>query len=505
MNNKVFAVSYSRYSSTNQREESIEAQEYDINNYADRNNIEIVKYFRDEAVSGTSVKGRNCFENMIDYCLEHKEVKIVLCHKVDRFARNIEDYWHYRNVLINNGNTICFVVDGINTELPTSIIQESIMGATAQGYSTNLKNEVMKGLKTNARKCQHTGGRPCLGFNVNPTTKLLEINEDEKEIVECIFELYGKKNYTYREIIKYLNSQGYKTKLGGEFKQNSLYEILSNPKYNGVYVYNRRSSAKDNKRNNHRMKPGSEIITIPGGCPKIIEDELWEAVQKRMKENKDRLHVYSSKETYLLKGKIFCECGEPMYGNRRYSGRNKNLYVTYGCKGRQNKSGCTMKEINKGYIENFVVRQIGSFIFSKRNMPSLVKALNEYADTDNKTLAAQKQSYRKKISNYTYKINNIIRAVESGINQPVFNDKIAEYNDRISYYKQLIETADNEIPPEYSEEDVLNAKKRFIKKVFSNDAAVRALIDRYVDKVVIGENEIKLILMVDAKVSDCYR
>lgn len=164
-----------------------------------------------------------------------------------------------------------------------------------------------------------------------------------------------------------------------------------------------------------------------------------------------------------------------------------------------------MKEINKAYIEKFVVRQIGSFIFSKRNMASLVKALNEYAAIDNKTLAAQKQSYRKKISNYTYKINNIIRAVESGINQHVFNDKIAEYNDRISYYKQLIETVDNETPSKYSEEDILKAKKRFIKKVFSNDAAARALIDRYVDKVIVGENKIKLLLMVDAKVSDCYR
>jgi len=503
--NKPLAVSYSRYSSTNQRTERIEAQEYDIKNYAEKNNIKIVKYFRDEAVSGTSVKGRNHFEDMINYCLEHEEIKFVLCHKLDRFARDLEDYWHFRNTLVNNSKTICYVIDNVTTDSPACLIQEAIIGANAQGYSANLKSEVMKGLKTNARNCQHTGGHPCLGFEVNPVTKLLEVNEDEKEIIERIFELYGKKGYSYTEIINDLNSKGYKTKLGGEFKQSSLYEILTNPKYNGVYVYNRRSAAKSKKRNNHKMKPENEIISIPNGCPKIIDDELWEAVQKRMKSNKNRLHKYSSKEVYLLKGKIFCECGELMYGNRRHSGRFKNLYVTYACKGRQKKSGCTINEINKIYIENFVIRQIKSFIFCKSNMNNLIKALNKYSENQNINYDSQKRSYQKKISNYNYKINNIIKAVESGINQPAFNDRVAEYTEKINYYKKMIEDIDNISVPVFSESDILLAKKKFIDKVLSNDSTARDLIDSYVDKVIVGENDIEVILNIDTKVSDCYR
>ena len=58
------AVVYARFSSDNQRDESIDAQLRAINEYADKNNIKIVKVFADRAKSATSDK-RPEFQNLI--------------------------------------------------------------------------------------------------------------------------------------------------------------------------------------------------------------------------------------------------------------------------------------------------------------------------------------------------------------------------------------------------------------------------------------------------------
>lgn len=43
----------------------------------------------------------------------------------------------------------------------------------------------------------------------------------------------------YNRILRYLNGMGYKTKRGNKFGKNSLYSILTNEKYTGVFVFNK--------------------------------------------------------------------------------------------------------------------------------------------------------------------------------------------------------------------------------------------------------------------------
>ena len=71
----------------------------------------------------------------------------------------------------------------------------------------------------------------------------------------------------YNAIIDRLNFLGYVTKAGKLLGKNSLYEILNNEKYIGVYTFNKISRGSSRgKRNAHKLKPDSEIIRIEGGC-----------------------------------------------------------------------------------------------------------------------------------------------------------------------------------------------------------------------------------------------
>ena len=59
------AAIYARYSSSGQREESIEGQIRECTDFAERNNITIVKIYADKAVSGKSTEKRDEFRQMM--------------------------------------------------------------------------------------------------------------------------------------------------------------------------------------------------------------------------------------------------------------------------------------------------------------------------------------------------------------------------------------------------------------------------------------------------------
>lgn len=68
---------------------------------------------------------------------------------------------------------------------------------------------------------------------------------------------------SYADISEELNQRGWHTRRGMEFGKNSLYEILRNEKYAGVYTFRRSTPANPNgKRNNHGNR--SDMIRVEG-------------------------------------------------------------------------------------------------------------------------------------------------------------------------------------------------------------------------------------------------
>ena len=95
------AVIYARYSSDNQREESIEGQIRECTAYAEKNGITIVKHYIDRAISAKT-DNRPEFQQMIKDS-DKTLFDIVLVWKLDRFARNRYDSARYKTQLKKNG------------------------------------------------------------------------------------------------------------------------------------------------------------------------------------------------------------------------------------------------------------------------------------------------------------------------------------------------------------------------------------------------------------------
>lgn len=233
------AVAYARYSSDNQRQESIDAQVRAIKEYCKKNEIFLIHTYVDEAVSATSDQ-REEFLRMVEDA-KNGTFQLCIVHKLDRFARNRYDSAFYRRELEKCGVKVMSVLEQLD-DSPESIILESVLEGIAEYYSKNLAREVRKGLNENALSAKHNGGIAPLGYEVTPDRKY-KINEVEAESVRLIFSMYSN-GYGYNLICSELNRRGLKTKLGRPFGKGSTADILRNEKYIGRYVWNKRLSKK---------------------------------------------------------------------------------------------------------------------------------------------------------------------------------------------------------------------------------------------------------------------
>ena len=88
-------VIYARYSSDNQREESIEGQLRECKAFAEKNGIQIIDTYIDRAMS-TKTDNRPDFQKMIKDSAK-QQFETVIVWKLDRFARNRYDSAHYKS------------------------------------------------------------------------------------------------------------------------------------------------------------------------------------------------------------------------------------------------------------------------------------------------------------------------------------------------------------------------------------------------------------------------
>ena len=483
------AVAYARFSSDMQREESIEAQLIAIKAYAESNGYVVIRAYVDKAITGTT-DNRPEFRRMM-FDARNQEFDAVIVHKFDRFARDRNLSLTAKNTLQKFGVSLLSVVEHL-TDDPESIILESVILGMNEYYSKNLAREVMKGLRVNASKCLHTGGKPCLGYDVDPQTLKLVINEFEAEAVRIIFKRY-LEGESYTSINKELNSKGYTTKRGLPFGKNSLYEILHNEKYTGVYTYNKSASKNfEGKFNRHKIKPESEIIRVEGGVPAIISKEDFDEVQKKLMSRKNKAGSYTAKQEYLLSNKIICgECGSTFNGCSRKANETHPLYVSYRCSKRNRDIKCKNPEVRRELIEAIVLKKLSDIIFDEKTVPLLVDRYNEYVRTKNVETAHQLEVNSAEVKKCVRDINHIVELLMD-VQSPTLKEKLRE----LEIKKALLEANSDELKKKL---DSLSIDEKRLKVLFKEAKKMleegtlknkKLLIDKYVKCVTVYKDRI---------------
>ena len=194
--------------------------------------------------------------------------------------------------------------DEYNWEPCTSCTEKGYIKIIPSGDSNGGKNQFVVVLRD--MKCRNNGGTLAYGYSVDKGTGALVVNPKTAPIVREIFSRYDKGELI-KDIVKDLNARGLRNNFGRPFQASAMTILLKSRKYIGDYCY------------------GDMII--PGGVPALVEKDVFERVQKRMKANKKSPGRVKAKEEYLLSGKMFCgTCGGYMVGE---SGKSRNGMIYY--------------------------------------------------------------------------------------------------------------------------------------------------------------------------------
>ena len=451
------AVGYCRYSSSNQREESIEAQIRAIEQYCKTKGIELIRFYKDEAISGTSIKDRESFLEMISDS-KTGEFELVIVHKYDRFARNRYDHAIFERKLNGNNVLLISVLEELN-DSPESIILKSVLTGMNEYYSLNLSREVKKGKKENALKGVHNGGLPPLGYDLDENKKYI-VNQEEAKIVRLIFSL-AYQGLTYADIANTLNEQGYKNKSGSNFKKTSIRDTLLNMKYIGIYFLGLK-----NRKGTYLKDP----LIIENSHEAIVEKSVFYKVQERFKISKNKPRK-RKENYYLLTSHCTCGlCGAAYVGGYRTKNRYGTVYYGYQCRTRKNNTkSCKNRYIRKENLEKAIVYAIKTEILSDKNIKIISKDLyNILRKGFDKSKEIEK--CKKEIEKWNNKSLKLLeKNLEGVILDEIFCIKNQEINQELNLLKSKLYSLQESNGKSFTKEGIEiylhNLKNRFNEKI----------------------------------------
>ena len=488
------AVLYARFSSDNQREESIEAQLRAMHEYCSRNSIVIIHEYCDRAKSATT-DDRPEFLKMIAASREG-DFDFAIVHKLDRFSRNRYDSAYYKRELKKNGVQLLSVLEQMD-DSPESIILESVLEGMSEYYSKNLAREVMKGMRESAMDCRYIGGWIPYGFRVDPQTHRYIINDYEAEAVRMIFRDVAD-GCGYNVVLNKLNSMGYRTRLGNTFSKETLYEMLRNEKYNGVYVFSRAASKDElGRRNNHLDKPIEDQIRIPGGMPKIVDDETFARVQAILASRK-RHGRRDGKRKYLLTGMVFCGlCGHRYCGDSMQTGGEKNRSVigTYFCNNRKNHGAhaCSNSNIHQEPLEELVLRKVEEIVFDESRIPGIVQAYRELCQQEEGEDKDKVRNLRQNLKTVEQKISNIVNII-ANTGSAALVTQLTQLEREKELLDVQLQEEERGTKEDDLDEEAIRAAFRQTQKMFHSGTLpqMEQIINLYLDKVLVYPDYVEI-------------
>ncbi len=455
------AVIYARYSSSRQKEESIERQIEICKEYAAKYGMTIIGVYTDRAKTGKN-DNRAEFQRML-YDSSRKIFEVVLVWKYDRFARNMEDHILNEHILKNNGVKLISAMEALPEGIHSAILKSVILGGN-ESYSVELSEKVKYGMKQAAEKGHSLGGHRILGYKVVDHTYV--IDEKEAQTVRHIFEKYTS-GHSMSEIVRELNAKGIKNSENKPFQISGMRRILENRRYTGVLTYKGEDL-------------GQRI-------PAIIPEELFDHAQRELAKNKKApSRTKGAKEQYLLTTKLFCGiCGSPMSGVSGTSKTNKAKYQYYVCKDRYKHNQCSKQYVSKELLERTVVEVVKRYVLSQ-NIHRMAVAVVECCTKvqDDGTLQRLKSEQRE----ITKAIENLIDMIENGHNSPALTKRLEQREAQCEELEESIkkEQFNHRIP---GVQEVEFFFENFIRGDIESSEYDRYIIDVLVNSVYVDDNE----------------
>lgn len=354
------AACLGRFSSNLQNPKSALDQLREAEDYCVHQQWIVVMRECDEAKTGRTTVGRTGFYNVIA-AAEAGLIDVIVVEDVSRMARDATDLMIAARKLNEAGVVLCITGKG-----PISGLELVLRAQIAQEEAEAIAYRVKRGQRAAARDGRVVGG-VAYGYELlavpDKHGSKRAIDKVEAEIVRRIYKdiLAGVSTHA---ICSALNGEGKKPPSGKLWRPKvitghpgTMTGIGRNPLYIGRLVYGKTNTRLIASTGKTTVTPGpvSEQIAIEVPHLRIIDDDLWLAVQDVLDERSTRLLDENGKPVpnrakappYLFSGLLRCgECGHS------YNMVSRHL----GCEGRRQNAGCTnRRRVNREELQDAVL------------------------------------------------------------------------------------------------------------------------------------------------------
>lgn len=298
------AAAYIRVSDERQDEYSPDSQLKLIRDFAKKNNTYVPDeyVFFDDGISAKSSKKRIEFNRMIAMAKEKDTpFKTIYVWKFSRFARNQEESIVFKSLLRKNHVDVVSISEPVVDGVFGSLI-ERIIEWMDEYYLIRLSGEVKRGMTEKAGRGEPMC-HPALGYKL--IDKQYYPDESEAPIIRQIFSDYANGK-GLREIATQLGNQGVRTHRGNPPDNRLIDYILHNPVYIGKIRW-----STDGKAASKRDYDNENILITDGSHEPLIDMDLWNKVQERLKMQKNMYGNRQRKDQpvdWMLKGLVRCSC-----------------------------------------------------------------------------------------------------------------------------------------------------------------------------------------------------
>lgn len=266
---------YARVSTEDQAKEgfSLNAQIERLRSYCEARGWKVYREYIDDGYSGRDIK-RPAYTAMMQ---EMEDWNILLVMKMDRIHRNSRNFMEMMDLLQKHNKEFVSMTESLDTSTAMGRFVVDIIQRIAQLESEQIGERVYMGMKQKASMGGILGFNAPFGYKFN--NRKLEIVEEEARIVKQIFDQY-RNGRTLREIVRFLNSSGIKTKKNNRWSIWAVRRILKNPVYTG-----------------HIRWDG---VIKKSECAPVIDVSKFNGVQRLMQKRA----IVPAKKTALIKEEV---------------------------------------------------------------------------------------------------------------------------------------------------------------------------------------------------------
>jgi site-specific DNA recombinase len=294
------AAIYARYSSENQRPESIEDQIASCRRLATARgySVEDEHIYADVAASGAredraglAALRRAASERVFD---------VALVDDLSRLARNTLLLLSVLEELRFHGVRVVSVADGLDSQDQKSTIGIQVRGIFNELQLTDLKKKTLRG-QMGQKQRGFFVGEATFGYRSTPIGTIrmdkkgrprpegyrMLPDPAETAVVVRIFEAFAAGR-SESAIVRMLNEEGVPGRIRSKrgWSPATVHRILRNEKYAGRWVWNRSETRRDPRTGRRRQfpKPESEWVVVTDESLRLVPPDLWQRVQIRLQE-----------------------------------------------------------------------------------------------------------------------------------------------------------------------------------------------------------------------------